>query len=91
MAKTNSLKLFGDKLVRSVWDDEKEEWFFSIVDVVEILTDSTDPKQYIKKMRMRDTELNLNWGTICTPLQMIGRGLLLLPEKNLNQRLEKVL
>ena len=73
MAKTNSLKLFGDKLVRSVWDDEKEEWFFSIVDVVEILTDSTDPKQYIKKMRMRDTELNLNWGTICTPLQMIGR------------------
>ncbi|MBR6423041.1 Bro-N domain-containing protein [bacterium] len=73
MAKTNSLKLFGDKLVRSVWDDEKEEWFFSIVDVVEILTDSTDPKQYIKKMRMRDTELNFNWGTICTPLQMIGR------------------
>ena len=73
MTKTNSLKLFGDKLVRSVWDDEKEEWFFSIVDVVEILTDSADPKQYIKKMRMRDEELNSNWGTICTPLQMIGR------------------
>ena len=73
MTKTNSLKLFGDKLVRSVWDDEKEEWFFSIVDVVEILTDSADSKQYIKKMRMRDKELNLNWGTICTPLQMIGR------------------
>ena len=73
MVKTNSLKLFGDKLVRSVWDDEKEEWFFSIVDVVEILTDSADPKQYIKKMRLRDTELNSNWGTICTPLQMIGR------------------
>ena len=73
MTKTNSLKLFGDKLVRSVWDDEKEEWFFSIVDVVEILTDSTDPKQYIKKMRMRDSELNSNWGTICTHLQMIGR------------------
>lgn len=73
MAKTNSLKLFGDKLVRSVWDDEKEEWFFSIVDVVEILTDSADPKQYIKKIRMRDAELNFNWGTICTPLQMIGR------------------
>lgn len=73
MSKTNSLKLFGDKLVRSVWDDEKEEWFFSIVDVVEILTDSADPKQYIKKMRLRDKELNLNWGTICTPLQMIGR------------------
>ena len=64
------MKLFGDELVRSVWDDEKEEWFFSIVDVVEILTDSADPKQYIKKMRLRDKELNSNWGTICTSLQM---------------------
>ena len=51
MAKKNSIKLFEDKLVRSVWDEEKEEWYFSIVDVVEILTDSSDPKQYIKKMR----------------------------------------
>ena len=66
------MKLFGDKLVRSVWDDEKEEWFFSIVDVVEILTDSADAKQYIKKMRMRDKELNSNWGTICTPLRMVA-------------------
>ncbi len=73
MTKTNAIKLFEDKLVRSVWDDEKEEWFFSVFDVVEILTDSKDPKQYIKKMRMRDEELNFNWGTICTPLQMIGR------------------
>ena len=73
MAKKNSIKLFEDKLVRSVWDEEKEEWYFSIVDVVEILTDSSDPKQYIKKMRSRDEELNLNWGTICTPLQMVGK------------------
>jgi len=73
MAKKNSIKLFEDKLVRSVWDEEKEEWYFSIVDVVEILTDSSDPKQYIKKMRSRDEGLNSNWGTICTPLQMIGK------------------
>lgn len=73
MSKTNAIKLFEDKLVRSVWDDEKEEWFFSIVDVVEILTDSKDAKQYIKKMRARDDELNFNWGTICTPLQMVGK------------------
>ena len=72
MAKKNAIKLFEDKLVRSVWDDDKEEWFFSIVDVVEILTESKDPKQYIKKMRSRDKELNLNWGTICTLVQMIG-------------------
>ena len=73
MSKKNSIKLFEDKLVRSVWDDEKEEWYFSIADVIEILTNSTDVKQYIKKMRSRDEELNLNWGTICTPLKMIGK------------------
>ncbi len=73
MSKTNAIKLFEDKLVRSVWDDEKEEWFFSIVDVVEILTDSKDAKQYIKKMRARDDELNFNWGTICTPVEMVGK------------------
>ena len=73
MSKKNSIKLFEDKLVRSVWDDEKQEWYFSIADVVEILTDSNDVKQYIKKMRSRDEELNLNWGTICTPLQMLGK------------------
>lgn len=40
----------------------------SIVDVVRFLTDSKDPKQYIKKMRQRDEELSSKWSTICTPL-----------------------
>ena len=51
MAKKNSIKLFEDKLVRSVWDDDKEEWFFSVNDVVQILTDSTNVTDYIKKSR----------------------------------------
>ncbi|MDP8171001.1 BRO family protein [Pasteurella skyensis] len=68
----NEIKLFEDSQIRSVWDEEKEEWFFSIVDVVKVLTESKDPKQYIKKLRSRDSELNLKWGTICTPLQMIA-------------------
>ena len=42
------------------------------MDVVAVLADSKDPKQYIKKMRTRDPELNANWGTICTPVQMIA-------------------
>ena len=42
------------------------------MDVVAILTDSVGPKQYIKKMRSRDLELNSNWGTICTPVEMIA-------------------
>ena len=65
-----NIKLFQDKKIRSVWNEEEEQWYFSIVDVVEALTDSNDPKQYIKRMRSRDEGLNLNWGTICTPLEM---------------------
>lgn len=73
MTENTQIKLFEEKQVRSVWDKEKQEWFFSVVDVVAILTESKDPKQYIKKMRARDEQLNLNWGTICTLVQMNGK------------------
>lgn len=66
------LKLFNEKTVRTVWNADEEEWYFSVVDVVAILTDSVDPKQYIKKMRSRDPELSSKWGTICTPVEMLG-------------------
>ncbi len=68
----SNIKLFQDKKIRSVWNDEEEQWYFSVVDVVEALTNSNDPKQYIKRMRSRDEALNSNWGTICTPLEMIA-------------------
>lgn len=68
----NDIKLFQNKKIRSVWNDEEEQWYFSVVDVVEALTDSNDPKQYIKRMRSRDESLNSYWGTICTPLEMIA-------------------
>lgn len=58
--------------IRKVWHAELEEWYLSIFDVVKVLTDSKDPKQYIKKMRARDSELESKWGTICTPLQMLA-------------------
>lgn len=64
------LKLFNEKTVRVSWNADEEEWYFSVVDVVSVLTDSVDPKQYIKKMRARDTELNSSWGTICTLTKM---------------------
>ena len=70
MSQKEQIQLFEEKKVRTVWDDEKEEWYFSVVDVVEVLTDSNDPKQYIKKMRARDPELNASWGTICTLTRM---------------------
>ncbi len=62
----NSIQFFENRKIRTVWDDEEQEWYFSVVDVVAVLTDSADPKQYIKKMRTRDPELNSRWGTICT-------------------------
>ncbi|MBO7491684.1 MAG: Bro-N domain-containing protein [Bacteroidales bacterium] len=68
----SNIKLFQDRKIRSVWNEEEEQWYFSVYDVVEALTDSKDPKQYIKKMRSRDEALNLNWGTICTPVEMIA-------------------
>ena len=45
----NKIKLFENKVVRSYWDAEQEEWYFSVVDVIEVLTESKDAKQYLKK------------------------------------------
>lgn len=70
MPENDSIRIYGEQKIRTAWDAEREEWFFSVQDVVAALTDSVDPKQYIKKMRARDPELSGNWGTICTPVQM---------------------
>ena len=53
MTKREALKLFEDKKVRTVWDDEQEKWYFSIVDVVAVLTDSVDPTAYWRKLKQR--------------------------------------
>ena len=65
---TTKIAIFEGKQIRKTI--HRREWWFSIADIVEVLTSSTDVKQYIKKMRSRDSELNSNWGTICTPLEM---------------------
>ena len=72
MDENNSIQLFEDRKIRTAWDEEKEEWYFSVQDVVAVLSESADPKQYIKKMRARDPQLSANWGTICTPVQMLA-------------------
>lgn len=72
MSEQDKIQLFEDQTIRTAWDAEQEEWYFSVVDVVHALTDSTDPKQYIKKMRSRDPELGGKWGTICTPVEMVA-------------------
>lgn len=70
MANESVIKLFEGKQVRIVWDEEHEKYYFSVLDIVQVLTDSADAKQYIKRLRTRDAELNLKWGTICTPVEM---------------------
>ena len=70
MAIHDLVKIFDQTKIRVVWDDEAEKWFFSIADVVQVLTESADVKQYIKRLRSRDPELNLRWGTICTPTEL---------------------
>ena len=73
--KTNinyAIQLFEGKKVRVAWDAEQEKYYFAVADVVQVLTDSTDVKQYIKRMRARDPELNSRWGTICTPTRMMA-------------------
>lgn len=66
----NAVAIFEGKEIRKVW--HQDEWWFSVFDIVEVLTGSSDPKQYIKKMRQRDSALDSKWGTICTPLELVA-------------------
>ena len=50
----SSIKLFESKKVRSHWDEKEEQWYFAVVDVVEVLTDSPDPKDYWYRMKKRE-------------------------------------
>jgi len=52
----NEIKLYENKEIRSVWDNEKEEWYFSVVDVVAVLTDSKNPRDYWYRVKKRMTE-----------------------------------
>jgi DNA-damage-inducible protein D len=66
----SSIKLFEDRKVRSQWDEAEEQWYFSVVDVVEILTDSSDPKDYWYKMKKREKLSGIELSTICRQLKM---------------------
>ena len=57
----SSVKFFESKQIRTVWNQADEKWYFVVEDVILVLTDSKDPKQYIKRMRQRDEELAQGW------------------------------
>ena len=67
----SKIQVFEDKKVRSYWDAEAEEWYFSVVDVVETLTDSANPTDYLKKMRKREPQLGDYIGTNCPQVAMM--------------------
>ncbi len=72
MANESIIKLFEGKKVRVVWDEKQEKYYFAVQDIVQVLTDSADIKQYVKRLRSRDKELDSVWGTICTPHQFVS-------------------
>lgn len=70
--KNAKVTLFKEKEVRKVWKNDK--WYFSVADVVQILTNSKNVTDYVKKLRIRDKELSEGWGQIVTPLPIQTKG-----------------
>ena len=71
MTQKNAIKLFEEKKVRTVWDDETEEWYFSVVDVIEVLTESDRPRKYWNDLKLKlikeGSELSEKIGQLKTP------------------------
>ncbi len=74
MSDLEKIQLFENQKIHTRWMDDEEKWYFSIRDVVSILADTLKPKDYIAKMRRRDTELAKGWGQIVHPLTVRTHG-----------------
>jgi DNA-damage-inducible protein D len=70
----SNLKLFESKQIRTVWNEAEQKWYFVVADVVQVLTDTPNPTDYIKKMRKRDELLSQGWGQLVTPLLVDTTG-----------------
>lgn len=70
MVKKNSIKLFGDDKIRAIWDDEQEKWYFSIVDVIAVLTESPNPQTYWRVLKKRLKDEGNETVTNCNSLKM---------------------
>lgn len=71
MQKKNAIRLFQEKKIRSLWNEKTEEWYFSLVDVIKVLTDSANATDYLKKLRKRDVILGAYIGTNCPQVAMV--------------------
>ena len=70
MRNKEALQLFGEKKIRTAWNQEEEKWYFSIVDVVEVLTDSPDAKRYWSVLKVRLKKEGVEPTTICSTLKL---------------------
>lgn len=70
----SNIKLFETASIRSFYDEQNDKWYFSIVDVVEVLTNSSNSTDYLKKLRKRDTELGSFLGTNCPQIAMVNKS-----------------
>ncbi len=70
----SNIKLFESTQIRTVWNEPEQKWYFVVADVVQVLTETPNPGDYIKKMRKRDEELSKGWGQIVTPLLVDTAG-----------------
>ena len=70
MSMTEIVKVFGERKIRSVWDDVAEEWYFSVVDVIAVLTESTDPRNYWKVLKNRLKKEGNQTVTNCNQLKL---------------------
>lgn len=66
--------MFKSLQIRSVWNEVDGRWYFSVANVVRALTDSANVRDYIKKMRKGEAELDANWGTLYPHLEFGGTG-----------------
>jgi hypothetical protein len=70
MAIQQTIQSFKERQVRTAWNSDQEKWYFSVVDVCSVLTDSKNPTDYLKKLRKREPELNTYIGTNCPQVPM---------------------
>lgn len=74
MSEPTQIKLFEEKKVRSIWDENEQQWYFSVIDVVEVLTESVNPRDYWFKMKKRvHSEDGLELSTICRQFKMTAQ------------------
>lgn len=70
MTKVNAIQLFEDKKVRTIWDEEQEKWYISIIDVIEVLTNSPNPRKYWSVLKLRLKKEGSQLATNCSQLKM---------------------